>query len=597
MAIRRSEKLVELALGAGFLAVALAILVARRSPATGYEVSIYSATPLLTWVLLAGALLVATAVIVRRSSETATTFAAVLGGTAITTVVSLPLVRGYYYLGAADSLTHLGWVRDISDGVIGAHSLLYPGYHSVSLATARLTGSTPEQALLVVTVLLFLAFLVFVPLTVKLTTGSTRAMGFAAVCSWFILPINNIATHLIPHTNSLALFYVPVVLFTLLLFLRSGRSGPPRLERRLAGVSLAVVSVGLILLHIQHAVNVLLLFVGVCVTQFVARRIAPNSSVAEHRSLYFQTALFGLMAAVWTLSHEIIVREVVLTIRGLSVGSVGTTATVAQRGSSLTTIGGSLIELFVKMFVVSALIGFLTAVYLLVAAGSSNRLSRETGTLSLYFTVALLPLSGLFVLYFVGTPKMSFRQLGFVYVLLTILGAIAITRGTDWLGRSIPAGRTVATTVLVVCLVLSLLTVFGSPYIYIASPGVTEQDMSSYQTTLETRTDEVPLATLSTQPYRHIDAVSGTERTSQREYEGAGNGTLSPPAFNDGEVTQAYPGDTFHVLLTKRDVMRQIEVYDQINYRESGLTALERDRRVNRVFSNGESEVYLVSTE
>lgn len=243
MSLRQSHNpILELTLGAGFLAVALAVLVARASPATGYEVSVYGGTPLLTWALLTVALVTATVVIVRPSSERSTTVASILGGSAVTAVVSLPLIRGYYYYGATDSLTHLGWARDISAGAIEPYSLLYPGYHSVSVALARFAGSSLEQALLLTTVAFFVVFLVFVPLTAKLITGSTRVMGFAAICSWFVLPINNVATHLMPHTNSLALLFLPAVLFVLLLFLRSSEPGLASKNFRPTGVVLAALA-------------------------------------------------------------------------------------------------------------------------------------------------------------------------------------------------------------------------------------------------------------------------------------------------------------------------------------------------------------------
>jgi len=60
--VRTDNRGLEFLLALGYLAVAAAMVIARSAPTTGYEVSIYGATPILVWELLGGALLIATPV-------------------------------------------------------------------------------------------------------------------------------------------------------------------------------------------------------------------------------------------------------------------------------------------------------------------------------------------------------------------------------------------------------------------------------------------------------------------------------------------------------------------------------------------------------
>jgi hypothetical protein len=360
------------------------------------------------------------------------------------------------------------------------------------------------------------------------------------------------------------------------------------------GIALALASAGLVILHLQHAVNVLLLFAGICAVQFVYRHRAPGHPVADHRPLYGQTALLAAMSAAWGATHETAERAFSVTVAGLLRTGVGAPSAVAQRGGSLLAIGGSLVELFVKLFLVSAVVALLTVGYLLAANREWIDVDREARGWTTYFAVGFLPVTGLFLVYFLGTPKMAFRELGFIFVPVTVLGAVALARTTGWFEDRVPGGRGVVAAVLVGCLALSLLVVFASPYIYKPTPHVTEQEMEGYETGLQYRASGVPYATLDSQPYRYSDALYGPTDTSEAELAGEGDGFVRPVQFNNGAPERAYPGDAYYVAITRADVETQMGVYEQINYRREGLDALANSRSANLVGTNDEFDLYVV---
>lgn len=590
---RNADTTTEVLLGLGFLLVAAAVVFARQNPPSGYEQSIYSSTPLIVWGLIAVALVTAVSIAMYRNTKQAVTLGLALGGTTMTIITALPIIRGYYFFGGADSLTHLGWTKDLASGEVDPASLFYPAYHSISLCLSRLLGISPEHALMFAMVILFVPFLVFVPLTAWIMTGDTRATAIAGIASWMVMPVNNVATHMVPHTNTLALFFAPVLLFVAVAYFHqsSERDGLTPI-----GGLLAILSAGYVILHAQHAVNLLLVFGAICGVQFVIRRYRSDHPIAKHRPLYAPTMVLATFVFIWMGTHETATRAAQTTFDNLLQGDVGAVSEVTQRTSSLLTIGAGITEIFLKLFLVSALFALLTGGYLYF---SGLRNGEDVGRFNYttYLIVALVPLTVLFGVYFMGTPKMAFRQYGFIFVLITIISGVA---GTWLLGRTeslTAVARPMMAIILVACLLVSLTTVFASPFIHKPTPAVSEQSMAGYQTTFDHRVTDVPIATLNDDPTRFSDGIYGVSGTSPGGIVGEGDGTVATDAFNTGDFPSGYPTDSYYLALPASDVQTQLEVYRQLNYEQVGLEALQSSANADRVVSNGEYRLYLISDE
>ncbi|MFB6164758.1 MAG: hypothetical protein ABEJ31_06320 [Haloarculaceae archaeon] len=130
----------------GFAALAAAVAVAHGAPARGYELSIYDATPTAFWlaVCAAGLLALLGSAYSPPGSPTRTAALALAYGTALA-VAALPILRGYRFFGAGDSLTHLGWVKDLSTGALSPLHLLYPGVHLSTLFVAAARRCAPPS--------------------------------------------------------------------------------------------------------------------------------------------------------------------------------------------------------------------------------------------------------------------------------------------------------------------------------------------------------------------------------------------------------------------------------------------------------------------
>jgi hypothetical protein len=154
---------VKVALTVGFLGLAGGAYGAVSDPATGYELSVYKATPLTFWVGVGVALLAGLVVAWFGATAAGRTVGCVLGGGAVSAVLALPLLRGYYFLGHADAMTHFGWVKDIAAGGLTPDELLYPGIHTLAVFVGQSAGLPLRRALLLVVFLFCVTFFVFFP--------------------------------------------------------------------------------------------------------------------------------------------------------------------------------------------------------------------------------------------------------------------------------------------------------------------------------------------------------------------------------------------------------------------------------------------------
>ncbi|MFC6718275.1 hypothetical protein ACFQGT_11600 [Natrialbaceae archaeon GCM10025810] len=579
-------------LAIGFLGVTVAILVAWMNPASHYEPSMYAGVPGSFWIGIGVALAIATGVaMVCRGREQVVGIG--LGGFAVTTIVSIPVLRNYRFSGMGDALTHLGWTRDIVNGDILPHDLFYPAFHSLAGAFHFLGGYSLERAMLIVVVVLFVPFLVFVPLVVREFGDGALAVGFAAIVSWMVLPINNVATHMGVHTNSNALFLVPPVLFAVAAYLERD-SGEDRLPLGVSPFSilLFVTGVSLLLVHPQQMIGVVALIGTISAVQFLVRRRYVEHPILEHPTTYVHTFGLGILTFGWAISNPRFRNALSGLIEGIFSSDVGGGNTVNDRGTSLTELGTSLTELFTLMFLEAALIGLAVGLLLLAVWRGWSTPNGDTRAFITYLGLSMFPLGGLFLVYFVGTPTMAFRQMGFIYVVVTVLAGVALARGVGGLSKVLPRpGVTaLAAAFVAVCLVFGLITVHASPLIYSSSQHVTNEQMGGYETALDHGVEDQQYAGFGYSPYRFDHAITGVDDTSVTS--GTTDGTVDEEEFNDGNYSGAYRGSEYYFVVTEYDTTREFQVYDELRYEEEGLEGISAEPGADKVVSNDEFRMY-----
>ncbi|MXR19617.1 hypothetical protein [Halobacterium bonnevillei] len=620
-----TDRVRKLALLAGSVALTVAVLAAHNSPAAAYELSIYASTPAMVWggvaaAFLSGALVAFTARV--RSGVWAAAVGLVGGATL--TVFGLPLLRGYEFYGVGDSLSHVGWAREIAAGAHDPTNLLYPGVHSLTVFVGRVADVPMTQANMVVALVAIpFVFLLFVPLAAELIAATPRAYTVGLLVAALFVPINNVSVHPNTHPASQAILLFAFLLYLALAYttgdLDAGRGDESRdsaggrgdrIHRSAGGrgdstaspwlvlgtgtgVLLVLASAAVVFVHPQQALNVALVFAAIAAVQFLARRFAANRALAAHRPLYVHTAVLLAVFFAWTPRFDRAQGAFTGTIESLVQSGPSAGGVVSQRSASLTVVGGSLPELFGKLFGVATVCSALAAG--LLGVGLYRRY-RDSDALVGYVGAGLVPVVGVFLVVLASNAgDMYFRYHGFIMVPVSILAAAALARARNWAAHR---GAARAGAAIVVVLLLGLapvgaVAIHPSPYVYQPTKHVTAAELDGFGSAFEYREDGVEFAGVRGGPRRFVDYHYGTERARTTLSFPGYRDAIPPGVFAAGNYTDAF-GDPRYIVLTERDYEREVGLYGGFRHPESGFSAFETAPGVNHVRTSDGVDVYVV---
>lgn len=577
----------------GFLSLGLGSTIAYLSPATGYELSIYSGTPILFWVCVSVSLSIALVLTFDISGLTSRGLGILLGGISMTSIVSLPLIRGYFWVGGGDALSHLGWTRDLYRGIIGPADFRYPAVHTLGSVVSHLSGFEVRYALLLFIPIFVVSFFVFIPMTVKELTYNRFYTRIAVFSGFLLLPINHFAAHMQIHTTSQAVMFGPVLLY---FFIRVFR----RPDWRVA-ILFITTSAMFILLHLQQAANYALFFGTIAGLQVIHTRYRHRFSFEPKKSMY---ALLLVFIGLWWLwVHNLAIFERALSSVVIGIFTETTAAeSVRTRGVSLEILGGSYEEIFFKLFFVAAifclLASFLMLVILLNAANVSKWRSLQNHMLSnssdqrsifLYFTIGFAAVSSLFFLYLgLGISDQYFRHYAFMMGIVTVLGVVTIGRlvesGTDYLS-TVTVNRTLI-VVFGLLLLLSIPVIFSSPWIYQDSNHVTQSSFEGYETHLD-YSDELSYVHVRSSASRYssgiISRVAGPDISTES----------LPDHFADRQL-RTHLDEPSYLGIPEGDRILDADLYQGFRFSHGDFEYVENEVGINKIQSNGGFEMFLI---
>jgi len=586
-------------LSLGFLSIAVAVVVGYLTPATGYELSIYASTPLLFWAGTVGALVLSVLLVFSKLDGPSRSLGAVLGGLSMFTIMSTPIIRGYQYMGPTDSLSHLGTTRDINQGTYDLMASRYPAVHTLGSMLADVTGSTLEHSLLIVVVVFILCFFVFIPLVIRALTNDSRLAYIGLFSGLLLLPLNHISPSTYIHPTSQALMFAPVILFAFLL-VYTGRS-------RSYSVLFMFVSTMFVMLHLQQAANLVVFFGTIAVLQVIHARRTGQRAPAGRRPVYSLVFVFGLLFWLWVQRVEAFWSAVAATI---VVPFTDTTAaeTTATRNVSLEAVGGSLPEVFLKLFSVQLAFSVFAAILMgavvlrviefpLLASLQQvfTTDSSTERTLLVYFSGGFVAIFSVFGIYLVGgISDQYFRHIGTIMVLVTVLGTIAIGRAALYVGRRTSArtARLGTAGLLIVVLLVSVPVAFSSPYFYNPSDQVTEQQMQGYETTFEHQASDVLFTEVRSSTSRYGNAIQGRSIPEDAYY--VEDDEVGVPDHFANQSLRTEYDERIYLPVTEADRTRDPILWQGFRFSHDDFRYLDAEPGINNVQSNGGYDLYLV---
>jgi hypothetical protein len=433
-----------------------------------------------------------------------------------------------------------------------------------------------------------LVAIVFVPLAVRTISRDDRAVVVAAFAVFMLFFVNNLGVYLHTHVFAQTVFFSSLLFFLLFSYLTRG----PVL---VTGGLLALASLAVVLYHPQQAGNLIIVFVAVSLLQFLHRRYRADHPITAHRRLYAHTGLLIAAFALWVTRFEgwafTNVGRIQGAIQAYIEGRPPTAGGSFQsQAGSLTAIGSGLTEIFLKLFLVAAIFSVLAGALMAASLlGRADRSRPDANAVAMYLGVASLLTVPVIVAYFAGNiAEHYFRHLGFLVLIATIVGALALTRIVGRLSaRYDPRWATAAFVVLVaVLLPLSLMTAYPSPFIYKQTQHVTEPQMDGHATVFDVNDESLTLAGIRAGPWRYDEAIHGV--SEGRRYEAdVSNENLTRLAthFADGG----------YLVVTEYDRQREVEAYRELRYTEAAFDSLDGQRGVNVVVANEDLRLYHVS--
>ncbi|WP_331233275.1 hypothetical protein [Natronorarus salvus] len=582
-------------LALGYLAVTGAIAVAYLSPATAHELSPYIESPTGFWVGLGFALAVSLLVSFSAGPASLRLAGVGLGGLATVSAFALPLLRNYHFYGMYDSLTHLGWARDLQTGSMTSADLFYPGIHSVAVTIRLLTGLSLTRSVLVMVVCFVVVFFLFVPLTVAALVPGHESVVVGAFSAFLLLPITHMSTH--PHTHAMTqtILLSTALVYLLVRYLSTSTDHP--LHGPLTAL-MVVFSAALVIYHPQLAAHVLVVLVAIVALQWAVRllpRVAARlrqPSVGGH--VVFLAGWFVLWGSVHGLFEGIAYRATVSVIEYLTGRSTEQAAeSVGTQSASLAAIGATVEEVFLKLFAVSLLFCALTALAVgLVLFRDRLSLGGVDRPGVLYLGVALASLVPVFAFYYVSTlSEMYFRVFGLQMLFVTVLGAVGVVLSIRLASTRLSRAHvTGAVGVLFACLlVLSLVVFFPSPYVYLQSPHVTEQQMHGHRVAFDNQQEGVEFVGIRGGPARYTDAIHGGGRTDLNQEE-------VPREALHGGISSHFDGDRY-VVVTEIDEHREAKAFKGLRYGSEDFAAVESQVGLQKIHTNGEFDLYYAADD
>ena len=609
-----SDAVLKIAFTTLFLLLGVAVILITRSPAKGYELSIYSPLSPLTWALLITSIVGGIGIIVYQISRDKQEenwwqigLLLILLGNLV--IVLLPYLRGYAFPCCGDKLSHVGMVKDILNSGKFASSNVYPVTHILIACFSFILNTCPEVMTNFAGPLFYLLFVLFTyclsrellpkSAAILATTASTVLfcyyynqvfpMGFAFIT--FPLVFYLYFKHLKGESVSLAIllvvlivlmvFFHPVASFVLtvaLLVMELGKSPLARLydgKKRLVRSSSPWVS--------QISLNLPLISFIILMLWLWQNFSVWNNAVTNVASWFRLELLVKPMTEVALESFNKLglgplgQLELFIKVYGhyfiyLLLAAI-TIIMLVRRRLNLSPTNQRSAALYSSFFLLA------TAVWLIDYVRPLTSLS--SGRIIHLMPALFPPLVGM-ALYQIGEMRYNGAE-------ALLKSPLRFYRGKVW--RTIVIGLIIA-----VCSLIGIFGFYPSPYRYQPYWGVSHAEEVGEYWLLQHGDPTTKVVSLGTAPcYRYAHALWGTQEIN---YPHEDRNEHVPDHFNYAQYStlgESFEGDRY--MSTREEFVEMVytKLYPQIGrFNGDDFAKLNRDSSSHKLYNNGEMQVWYV---
>jgi hypothetical protein len=615
------------ALALSFMASCLAII-ANTPPVNGYELSIYQAYPPYFWALIAASIACGIGILVHQAFLKEGSRWWVAGLLIIifsnSIFLYLPSLRGYAIYGRGDTLTHIGFIKDILLTGHISKSNFYPVVHILGANLIEFTGISPGSMVNLLFVFFSALYIVNVYVLAKVIA---KNHGQALLVTAFASPLIFSLFHVNIHPSFLSLFMVPLLLY---FYHRASASSLNRVWNLLL---LGLLTLTLAFFHPVTALYTIIALLTFVIAQTVYRRYVAGTSsrlvpqISKNNTRVAVVTCLVLLALFcgWYFTNDTIPRNLAKVYERIS-PIITTDSSEVQPAAEetaymsisqqhyyrLTGTGLNLSRIMVLFFIrYGAIFLYLIIASILSILVLGKSLFRKTApqpmsfTYSLQFMVALA--ISIFMLFAYAIEINEIRMVRFTLLMGTIVtglvsyDAITIKKSGSSLMLTQKSGGIIVFLLIMATVVLSLGCVYSRPQVY--RPQQQVSWMEIYGTEWFGRKANFNITTSAIYPLsirRFSQCNFGKDFPSTPQDRKAAKNL--PPHFGYTKyeyIAEALDSQGSYIVIFERDKLFHLmypenvrqEVYQ---YTEDDFFKLDSDHSAAKIYMNGGVEVWRV---
>lgn len=578
---------------AGFLAIGVGNLAALTSPVSGYEASIYTDTPLLTWIGFFIALVVfSTGIfgqqsIVRQSSGLGFTLLAA-------SFLYLPLQRGYYMFGRGDSYSHLGHIGDLLAGIPSEDLFIYPALHMLTAVIVQINGLPARLALPLVSLSFPLLAIVVGAAVVGRISHYKYSWQFGLLTGACFLPILNInAGNVTPQPASQSIFVFLMSIYSILLLIKLTNNG----WRRVIILNFTFI-LSLLLYHPMRGVNLVIFLSGAIVALWLSRVLSQIKTPQQSAHLLISLIRVLLISSLlysWHLIEQVGRAISIYTIQLLRLSGDGFGPGGGVGSTALNAVGSGYFDLGIKVLIVPGLFCILTTTLLWFVYHSDYWTNRQEQTVLVVLVGGLMTMVPFWIFVQVTGLFLTLRHLTVVLAVVIVTGALSVVKIYNRVDIYININTVVF--VFLILIVLSSVTVFPSGLLLKQGQHVPAENVQGYETMIEYRGEDVYFSSLRNPVSRYKHVLFGVSQTQQMNLSGvppASPRRNQVPEHFGNQSLETYYSNTHYVVVAASGRQLYLDTFGGYRYNESDFAYLHRSDAITQVYDAGGYHVYRV---
>lgn len=592
------KRILEALLGLGFILLAVATFLAWNSPTTGYESSIYYATPMAVWICLF--LAIAFSIIATLGSlylikeHNKLWISGLLLITLISIFVSaLYLIRSYAILDASgDTGTHLGLVKDImATGHFPYVTLQYPAMHALLVQLSLTLGVNPIVIINLITPFWGLLYVAFIYLLAKSLLPSTKAtvlITLITACTFFGV------VFLVP--SNLADLMFPMALFVLF----------KSFEEKAWAWRILLLLI-LFFFPLLHQIT------SVAIAVVLATALVSYIFIAKHKHSAKQTSIVAALAlsflVIWLSLWQLpTIQNTMPSIIPASGADITTSTSGIPTNTShlnrliaeinfVSSYGYSVAEQFFKQY--GALLVFLALTMAILPYLLRARL-KHWKTISLYGALIIIGLI-MIAFFFTAIRFGPYRFVTYLLILGAIFSGFAASLSLKW---TIGKGKLASTIALgLITLLLlgvatnSVLIKYPSPYILSPSLQNTQAELRGAEWFIDNKNMSMQTSGWTFVLRRYINYFQGAQAT-YGQYSSAADHTNRLPrhfGYTKYDMIGQNFNNTTYIVLTELNKRYYVDVLPKMAtdfLLPSDFDRIDTDPSANLIYTNGGLDIW-----